>query len=165
MAKSATADNEAQAGVEFEDNDSYTFNMKETEEDSGFAPLPKGTYPVTIEKCEFKLSASSGNPMWNLQYAVTGDSEFAQQNRKVFDIISLQPKMYGQVKRFINRVAPELSELEDFNPKKVAEEGLLIGKELRVRLDIENDETYGARNRVKDRLAAGGAGGASFNMG
>lgn len=168
MAKEAAAVAEAEApqsGVEFEDGESYTFNMKDTVEDAGFTPLPKGTYLVTVEKCEFGLSKSNQKPMWSLTYAIA-EGEFADKNRKVFDIISLQESQQGRVKRFINRVAPELAEVEQFDPKKVAEEGLLIGKQLRVKLDIENDEQYGNRNRVKDHYAPGasGAGGGSFSM-
>jgi hypothetical protein len=157
---------ENQGGVQFEDGQSYTFNMRETEEDSGFAPLPVGTYLVTIEQVEFKMSKSSGSPMWSLTYAVA-EGEFAEKNRKIFDIISLKPEQRGRVKRFINRVAPELAELEVFDPKAIAEGGSLVGRNLKVRLDIETTEEYGARNRVKDHFAPGaaGAGGGTFNMG
>jgi len=154
------------SGVEFEDGDSFTFDMSETKEDSGFTPLPKGTYLVTIENCEFKMSKSSGNPMWSLTYAIA-EGEYAEKNRKVFDIISLKPEQRGRVKKFINRVAPELADVKDFNPKKVAEEGLLVGKQLKVKLDIEKSEEYGDRNRVKDHFAPGaasGSAGGSFSM-
>lgn len=165
MARTKAEEAEVQDGVEFEDGESYTFNMAEEEEDSGFAPLPKATYRVTIDSVEFKMSKSSGNPMWSLVYTVA-EGEFAEKNRKVFDIISLKPEQRGRVKKFINRVAPELAELESFNPKKIAEDGLLVGKQLRVKLDIEESEEYGKRNRVKDWYspATGGSTGGSFQM-
>ena len=161
----AEAETETQSGVSFEDGDSYTFNMKEQKEDAGFTPLPKGTYLVTIDEVKFGLSKSSNQPMWSLTYSIA-EGEFAEKNRKTFDIISLKPDQLGRVKRFLNRVAPELAEAEEFNPKKVAEDGLLVGKQLKVKLDIEESEQYGARNRVKDHYAPGaaGAGGGSFNM-
>jgi hypothetical protein len=161
----AAAEAPAEGGVEFEDGESYTFNMKDTAEDAGFAPIPKGTYLVTIESATFALSKRSNAPMWNLQYAIA-EGEFAEKNRKLFDIISLKPEQQGRVKRFINRVAPELAEVENFNPKKVADEGLLVGKQLKVKVDIEESEEYGNRNRVKDHYAPGaaGAGGGSFQM-
>jgi hypothetical protein len=162
MAKANTTT--AADGVEFEDGESFTFNMKEQEEDSGFAPLPKGTYAVTIDSCEFKMSQSSGSPMWSLMYSVS-EGEFAEKNRKVFDIISLKPEQRGRVKKFIMRVAPELAELENFDPKKIADEGLLVGKPLKVKLDIETSEEYGNRNRVKDHFSAsGGSSGSGFTM-
>jgi hypothetical protein len=155
----------AESGVEFEDGQSYSFNMKETQEDSGFTPIPKGQYLVTIDEVKFQLSKRSNQPMWNLTYSIA-EGEFAEKNRKLFDIISLQASQQGRVKRFINRVAPELAEVEQFDPKKVADEGLLVGKQLRVKVDIEEDAEYGARNRVRDHYApgAGGAGGSSFSM-
>jgi len=163
MGKADTKTND-DAGVEFEDGESFTFNMKETEEDSGFAPLPGGTYSVTIENCEFKMS-KKGFPMWSLMYAVS-DGEYAEKNRKIFDIVSLKAEQQGRVKKFVKRVAPELAELETFNPKKVAEEGLLIGRQLKVKIDIEQSEEYGNRNRVKEHYAAGsgGSSGGSFSM-
>jgi hypothetical protein len=155
----------AESGVEFEDGQSYSFNMKETQEDAGFTPIPKGQYLVTIDEVKFQLSKRSNQPMWNLTYSIA-EGEFAEKNRKLFDIISLQASQQGRVKRFINRVAPELAEVEQFDPKKVADEGLLVGKQLRVKVDIEEDAEYGARNRVRDHYApgAGGAGGSSFSM-
>jgi hypothetical protein len=155
----------AESGVEFEDGQSYSFNMKETQEDSGFTPIPKGQYLVTIDEVKFQLSKRSNQPMWNLTYSIA-EGEFAEKNRKLFDIISLQASQQGRVKRFINRVAPELAEVEQFDPKKVADECLLVGKQLRVKVDIEEDAEYGARNRVRDHYApgAGGAGGSSFSM-
>lgn len=160
MARKDNADTAAENGVEFEDGESFSWNMKETTEDSGFAPLPKGTYLVTIESAEFKMSKSSGSPMWSLTYAIA-EGEFAEKNRKVFDIISLKAEQRGRVKKFINRVAPELGEAEVFDPKKVADEGLLVGKQLKVKLDIEESEEYGNRNRVKDHYAPGSAAGGS----
>ena len=167
MARSAEKTDTAAGGaVDFEDGDSFSFNMKETAEDAGFAPLPKGTYVVTIASCEYKLSQSSGNPMWSLVYDVS-EGEFAEKNRKIFDIVSLKPGQEGRVKKFIARVAPELAELEDFRPKKVADEGLLVGRQLKVKVDIESSEQYGDRNRVKDYFAPGGGGstsGGGFSM-
>lgn len=166
MARNNTAADEPQEGVAFEDGDAYTFNMKETKEDAGFAPLPQGTYDVTIEEVTYGLAKSSGKPKWDIRYAIT-EGEFAEKNRKVFETMSLQESQQGRVKRFINRVAPELAELETFNPKKVAEEGLLIGKLLRIKLKIEHDDQYGDRNRVQDHYApgTGSAGSGSFSMG
>jgi hypothetical protein len=168
MAKTNTAENEAEAGVEFEDGESYTFNMKDTEESSGFAPLPAATYLVSIDEVKFGLSKSSQSPTWYLTYTVA-EGEFAEKNRKIFDILSLKADQQGRVKRFINRVAPELSEVENFNPKKVAEDGLLVGKQLKVKVSIEKgtDEYPGDKNRVKDHFAPGaatGGAGGGFQM-
>lgn len=163
MARTATQETEADNGVAFEDGESFSWNMKETEEDSGFAPLPAATYLVTIDSVEFKMSKSSGSPMWSLVYTVA-EGEFAEKNRKIFDILSLKPEQRGRVKKFVNRVAPELAELENFDPKKVADEGLLVGKQLRVKVDIEKSEEYGNRNRVKDHFSAASGSSGGFSM-
>ncbi len=166
MARKDAAE-EVQDGVAFEDGENFSWNMKETEEDSGFAPLPVGTYLSTIETLEFKLSKSSGSPMWSIVWAIA-EGEFADKNRKIFDNMSLKAGQEGRVKKFLMRVAPELAELEAFNPKKVAEEGLLIGKQARLKLSIEKgtDEYPGDKNRVKEYLspASGGGTGGSFSM-
>lgn len=168
MARSDKQEDQVEdTGVSFEDGDGYTFNMKETKEDSGFTPLPEGTYLVTIEEVKYGMS-KTGNPKWDLKYAIA-EGEFAEKNRKVFDLISLKVEQQGRVKKFINRVAPELAEVEQFSPKKVAEEGLLIGKQLKVKLGIEDQpEEYGGgkRNRVKDHYApgSGGASTGGFSM-
>ena len=156
---------EAGEGVEFEDGESYTFNMKEQEEDTGFAPLPAGTYLVTIESHECKPSKSSGNLTWYMTYAIA-EGEFAEKNRKVFDFTSLKAEQRGRVKKFIKRVAPEMAELETFDPKKVADEGLLIGKQLKVKLKIEPGTTDypGDKNRVQDYFAPGAGASGSFSM-
>lgn len=159
MARNTTAEAPVD-GVEFEDGESYSFNMKETAEDSGFAPLPKGTYLVTIESAEFKLSKSSSKPMWAMVYAIA-EGEFAEKNRKVFDNISFSEGALGRTKKMLARVAPELAELENFNPKKVADEGLMVGKQMKIKLDIEEgtDAYPGAKNRVKDYFAPSAASG------
>lgn len=154
-------ENDAQ-GVAFEEADGFTWNMAETEESSGFEPLPKGIYDVTIDEVKFQISKSSGQPMWAIVYLVTGGPGYDEkQNRKLFQYLTMKPEQRGRVKQFCNRVAPELATLSDFNSKKIAEDGLLIGKRARAKVDIEQNEQYGARNIVKDILApqAGGVSG------
>lgn len=166
MAKNNAAE-QAQDGVEFEDGEAFTWNMKETEEDSGFAPIPAGTYLITVSSFEYKLSKSSGSPMWSAVYDVA-EGEFAEKNRKIFDIISLKDGQQGRVKKFLNRAAPELAELTNLNPKKVAEDGVMLGRQFKVKVAIEKgtEEYPGDKNRVKDYFSAsaGGSTGGSFQM-
>lgn len=163
MAKAKEAEAEEQ-GVNFEDSDDFTFNMKETEADTGIPPMPKANYDCSIEELEFKTSGK-GNKMWSIKWAVES-GEYAEQNRKLFSFVIFSEKMIGRAKTFLKRVAPDLADLEDFNPKKIAESGVLIGKRGRLKVDVEESEEYGKRNTVKDVLAprAGGEGG-SFSMG
>ena len=170
MAKTNPAAEAPQDGVDFEDGDNFSFNMKETAEDTGLAPLPKGTYLCTLDQVEYKLSKSSGAPMWSFIWAVA-EGEFAEKNRKVYgDFLSFKPGQEGKVKKFLLRVAPNLAELEDFRPKKIADEGLLVGLQAKLRLEIEpgTPEYPNPKNRVKEHFAptggsAGSTGGA-FQM-
>jgi len=163
MAKTNAAEDQTDdtQGASFEDNSeqTYTFNMQETAEDTGFEPMPKGMYLCTIDSVEFKLSKSSGAPMWAIKWVVA-EGEFAEKNRFVFDNISFKDNMIGRAKTFLVRIAPELAALPDFSPKKVAEDGLLIGKQAKLKLDISSPtaEYPNPRNEVKDRFAPGAGG-------
>lgn len=144
-------------GLSGEEGTGFTFDMSSTEEDSGFEPIPKGVYNATIESIEFKMSQSSNQPMWNISYALT-DEPWATKNRKLFGFVSFKADQMPRVKTYLKRVAPELSELPNFNPQTVAEDGTMLGRNCRLRVDIEKSEEYGNRNRVRDVQAprAGG---------
>lgn len=150
------SDNE---GVGFEEAEGFTFDMSSQEEAAGFAPIPQGNYNATIEECEYKMSASSGQPMWALKWAVT-DEPYASDNRKMFSFVSFKKEQLGRVKQWLNRVAPELANLPNFNPKTIADEGVLLGKPARLKVKIT---TYQGekRNNVAEVLAPLGAGGFS----
>jgi hypothetical protein len=157
-------------GIGAEEGTGFTFDMGGTEEDAGFEPIPKGTYNATIEAVEFRMSQSSQQPMWSVTYALT-DEPWAEKNRKLFGFVSFKKDQLPRAKSFLKRVAPELAELNNFNPEKVASEGTLLGRPCRLRVDIEKSEEYGNRNRVRDVLAARGGegaggegGGGSFSL-
>lgn len=137
----------------FEDNDSsLVIDMDEVEEAS-FEVVPKGTYDCIIEDVKFQLSKSSGKPMWNVVLVVV-DGEYA--NRKLFTFMSFSEKALPMTKRQINRIAPELLS-KTFDPKKIADEGLLVGKHVRAKVKIEKYEGED-RSRVQDLLAPAGGG-------
>jgi hypothetical protein len=160
-----TSFNNDATGVAFEQEEGFSFNMNETAESSGFEPMPAGTYDVAVEEVKYQISRSSGAPMWAITYVIAS-GEFAEKNRKLFQYLTMKPEQRGRVKQWVNRVAPELASLTDFNPKKIAEDGILVGKRARAKVGIETSEQYGARNTVKDILAptAGGAGGDGFQL-
>lgn len=165
MAKNnaAAAAEEETQGVGFEQGEGFTFDMSSQEESAGFEPMPKGVYNVVIDEAEFRISATSGNPMWALTLSVE-DGEF--ENRKLFSYIVFSQKNLGRVKQFLNRVAPELSNERNLDPKQVAENGVLIGKRARARVAISKPtaEYPDPRNEVKDLLAAGSGGSGGFSM-
>lgn len=132
-------------------DDALTINMDEVHAQS-FELIPKGTYDVVIEKLEYSLSKSSGAPMWSVQLTIT-DGDFA--NRKLFTHLSFSEGALPGTKAAIQKIAPDLLS-SAFNPKKIAEEGSLVGIQARVKTGIE---TYQGedRSKVKTWLAAAGA--------
>ena len=146
MAKQTKGKNKAtdDSGTFEEGDDSLILDMGAVEEQS-FDLIPKGTYDAIIEEVEFKMSQSSNQPMWNLTLAIT-EGEF--RGRKLFGMISFSPKALPGSKAAIRKIAPELLE-GVFDVVKIAKEGLLNGKKLRVKTKIE---AYDGEDRT--RIAA-----------
>lgn len=139
------------ADASFEDGEeSLLINLDEVKAQT-FEAIPKGTYDVAIDSAEYKLSAASGKPMWNLQLTIT-DGEFA--GRKIFTILSFSEKALPGTKAAIARIDSSLI-TSSFNPKAIAESGELVGKTARVKTKIEmyNDQE---QTRVAQWLAASG---------
>lgn len=112
--------------------------------------IPRGLYNATVDDLTFGHSQNSGNPMWTWKFEIS-DGEFA--GRKVFFHTPFVESMMPRTKKVISRVAPELLN-GPFDPEKVANEGSLIGKTCKVRLDIKPYEGK-QRNNVRDVLPAG----------
>lgn len=135
-----------------DDDDSLVIDMENVKAQS-FEVIPKGTYNVVIEKCEYKRSESSNQPMWEMTMAIT-DGDFA--NRKLFTFMSFSEKALPGTKASIQKIAPALLE-GSFSPKKIADNGDLIGVVARVKTKIEpyNGED---RTKVAQWLAPEGSG-------
>lgn len=132
----------SKADDSFEENDdSLAIDMESVEEQS-FENVPKGTYNVVIEQIEYKLSNSSGKPMWNLTLIIT-DGEF--KGRKLWHIVSFSEAALPMSKGQILKFAPEVLS-KRFDPKKIAESGDLNGKKFRVKTKIE---PYNGEDRTK----------------
>jgi hypothetical protein len=117
-------------------------------QEQSFEAIPRGTYNVVVDECRYEISKNSGKPMWNMRFTI---SEGEYENRKLFMYISFSEKALPTTKKHIARLSPELLE-GAFNPKKVADDGTLIGKTCRVKVDIEKYEGQD-RNRIRDILA------------
>lgn len=162
--QAAKAEVEQTQGLSYEDAEGFSFNMAEEKASSGFPLIPVGNHPAVIEAVEFKISQNSGNPMWSIKWAFE-EAELAQKNRKINSFVVFSPEQRGRAKMFLKRVAPELSELEDFNPKKVADEALLVGRRATLKINTQKGQDSEDRSNVADVLAAaaGGSSG-SFNL-
>jgi hypothetical protein len=133
-----------------EGDDSLVIDMDNVEEQS-FELLPKGVYDCVIEDCEYKLSNSSGKPMWSLTLVVTS-GEF--EGRKLFANMSFSEKALPMTKATIMKIAPDVLQAP-FMPKKIADEGTLVGKNVRAKTKIEKYEGE-ERTRVANLMAPTG---------
>lgn len=141
-------------GAAFEGSDDGLVVDLSNVQEMSFESIPKGIYPAVLDDCKYEISKNSGQPMWNVRFTI---SEGDYANRKLFTYMSFSEKALPGTKRQIKQFAPELLS-GPFNAKKVADEGVLIGKQVRVKVDIENYKPEGGevqkRNRVRDVFAA-----------
>lgn len=156
-------------GIQDETGEGFTFDMSEQEEDSGFPVAPAGTYELTVDACEYKISQSSGNPMWALVFLITGpEGDIVEKKIQVRNYQVFKPEQMGRVKGFLNKLGhSDLANAKDFNPKQIADDGTLVGSTIRARLGIRKSEEYGDQNEIKAFLSSGseaGAGGGGFSM-
>lgn len=155
--KAATSENKFE-GVMDSTGEGFTFDMSNQEADAGYPVMPKGTYPAVIDNAEYQISKNSGNPMWKITHLITGPEEWAAKNLKVFSYVVFKPDQMGRVKEFLQKIGKEdLASSSNFNPKQIADDGLLVGAEHQVKLDIRKSDEYGDSNEVKRVLKAGGA--------
>lgn len=133
------------------EEDSLMINLAEVEAMS-FEAIPKGSYPVVVEECDFQISKSSGKPMWNVKFSIT-EGEYA--NRKLWTYMSFSEKALPMTKTNIAVLAPELLD-GAFNPKTVADEGTLVGRTALAKVAIEKGQDGNEdRNVIKSLKAAG----------
>lgn len=131
----------------FEDGDDGLSIDMDAVETQSFELIPEGTYAGMIESCEFKHS-KKGAPMWALILIIT-DGEFT--GRKLFNYIVFSEKALPMAKSTLSKIAPALLS-STFDPVKLANEGALIGTNVRIQTKIEKYE--GAeKTSVKNLLA------------
>jgi len=138
-------------GVDFGDNtdaEGLVVDLNNVE-DVTFEALPRGMYTCEVDTLEFTYSQNSGNPMWTWTLAVA-DGEY--EGRKLFFHTVFAGNGLPRTKQVISRVAPELME-SAFDPVKVADEGSLIGRKVKARVDVRPYEGQ-QRNNVRDLFAA-----------
>lgn len=119
-------------------------------EEATFEAIPVGEYEGVIAGAEYKLSQSSGAPMWSLQIQIVGGE---YDNRRVFDNVSFSSKALPFTKKTLAVIAPELIS-GPFDPEEAAAE--MQGKQVRFKTKLE---TYQGekQTRIKQYLAPGGA--------
>jgi hypothetical protein len=106
--------------------------------------LPKGIYTGVVDEAEFKRSARSGNRMIEVQNVFNSNGVEV----KVYDYIVVEPEHRARAKAKLRRYLGVLP--KDFNPSRDAD--MLVGKQVRARLDVEKSKEYGERNRLRTLL-------------
>jgi hypothetical protein len=131
-------------------------------QEAKFEAVPKGIYNMEVESAEYGMSNNSGQPMITLQVVIT-DGEYS--GRKHYTYWSFGQKALPFTKAAIGRLAPELLTAR-FNPQKVCDEGLLLGRKCRGRV-IHDDYQGETRSRISQLLPPlpNGAGGGSGSQG
>jgi len=128
------------------------FNVDELPQgNNNFEPLPAGWYSATISQSELKDTKAGNGQYIKLRYDITGPTH---QGRVVFGNLNIKnpnPKaeeigraQLGDIMRAIGLA-------------KVTDTDQLIGGEIVIKLEIKQDETYGASNEVKGFKSASGS--------
>ena len=140
--------NEAASASEGE-GDSFVVDFTNVGDQPGFAVIPRGIYDAQVDDCVFGNSQNSGNPMWTMKFEIEG-GEF--NKRKLFFHMVFAASSMPRTKKGLAVIAPELL-TQQFSPKAIADSGVLLGRKLRIRLDIRKYEGSD-RNNVRDVLPA-----------
>jgi len=119
--------------------------------------IPRGVYAATVDELTFGHSQASGNPMWTWRFEITQEGDYL--GRKLFFHTPFVENMLPRVKKVLSRIAPELLE-GAFSPEQIANDGVLLGKDCQIRVDVRPYEGKPSNN-VRDVLGAAEGGGSS----
>lgn len=132
------------------DEQNATMDLSGVSEGLGFDPIPKGTYAVEVDECEYKMS-SNDNPMLVFVLKVIDNEEYG--DRKLWENLVLNNDFgIKKLKTLLARWFPTL-DLSTFNPQGFAESGEAIGVTGSVKLTVKKDKSSGEmRNQITDFL-------------
>ena len=118
---------------------------------NNFEPLPAGWYSATISQSELKDTKAGTGQYIKLRYDITGPTH---QGRVVFGNLNIKnPNVKAEE---IGR--QQLGDImRAIGLAKVTDTDQLIGGEIVIKLEIKQDETYGASNEVKGFKSASGS--------
>ena len=125
-----------------------------------FEAVPKGIYAATIEECNFEISKNSGAPMFSMVIRIDGGD---YDGRTHYYYTSFSPKALPSTKTTLLRIDPTLF-AGQFEPQKVAEEGTLLGKPVRIKIGHEDYQGEN-RSRIQGILAPAADGGQGASQG
>lgn len=140
----------------FEEGGELTINLADVKE-LKFENIPKGTYLAEVDDVQFGASQSSGAPMFSLKMKIS-EGEYA--GRKLPMWLSFSQKALPGTKANLARIAPELI-TGSFRPQEIANTGALIGRKVRIRVDL-GEYNGEKRSQIKGLQAVADGGGDAF---
>ena len=128
------------------------FNVNELPQGNGnFEPLPAGWYTATISQSELKATKAGNGQYIKLRYDITGPTH---QGRVVFGNLNI--KNANPKAEEIGRA--DLGEImRAIGLAKVTDTDQLIGGQIGIKLEVKQDEQYGASNEVKGFKSVSGS--------
>jgi hypothetical protein len=124
---------------------SETFDINELPvgNTGSFEPLPAGWYTATISQAELKATKAGNGQYIKLRYDITGPSH---QGRVVFGNLNIKnanPKAEEIGRQQLGDI------MRAIGLAKVTDTDQLIGGQIGIKLEVKQDEQYGASNEVK----------------
>jgi len=116
-----------------------------------FEPLPAGWYTATISQAELKATKAGNGQYIKLRYDVTGPSH---QGRVVFGNLNIKnanPKAEEIGRQQLGEI------MRAIGLAKVTDTDQLIGGQISIKLDVKQDEKYGASNEVRGFKSVSGS--------
>lgn len=155
MAREEISDDQYKQTV-FEDGGSLVIDLNGVEE-AKFELVPKGIYEAEIDTWDFGMSQSSGAPMFTGVFRLD-HPDFSKV--KLYSYFSFSKKALPFTKASLNRFAKDVFGSGQFDPQKIADSGVMLGKKVRVKIGHEEFEGE-KRARIQNVLPAGEGNGAS----
>ena len=123
---------------------SESFDVNELPQGNGnFEPLPAGWYTATISQAELKATKAGNGQYIKLRYDITGPTH---QGRVVFGNLNIKnpnPKAEEIGRADLGNI------MRAIGLAKVTDTDQLIGGQIAIKLEVKQDEQYGAGNEVK----------------
>jgi len=120
------------------------FNVNELPQGNGnFEPLPAGWYTATISQSELKDTKAGNGQYIKLRYDITGPTH---QGRVMFGNLNIKnanPKAEEIGRQQLGDI------MRAIGLAKVTDTDQLIGGQIGIKLEVKQDEQYGASNEVK----------------
>ena len=128
------------------------FNVNELPQGNGnFEPLPAGWYTATISQSELKDTKAGNGQYIKLRYDITGPTH---QGRVVFGNLNIKnanPKAEEIGRQQLGDI------MRAIGLAKVTDTDQLIGGQIAIKLEVKQDEQYGASNEVKGFKSVSGS--------